>query len=409
MEHGPGLYERFRGLNSASDTRPDGELLERFVADGDADAFTVLLRRHGPLVWGVCRRVLGRVHDAEDAFQGTFLVLARRASSVRRRSSVRCWLYGVALRVALRAREQIARRREESAIDPPTADDGPSSTLDQAELMAALDDEICQLPERYRRPLVLCYLLGRTNEAAARELGCPKGTVAVRLARGRERLRRRLLKRGLGPLAALPVPSPGDVMPGILAPSTRAVVFRYLAGRTQSGTAVKLAKGALRSMFFDKCKAVFFVLLAAGTLVGSGLVGRAVFAQTPPVVPVPAPEDKPQAAGAADAGTLDDLLRRRQQSAKIESDERFEKFIQGQMDTNITVEATRRLLRAELELSQSKEGRLAAWQEHAVRLARVVEVNQARYNAGRTSTADLELARYYHLEALIEVKRLKSQ
>jgi RNA polymerase sigma factor (sigma-70 family) len=175
----------------------DAELLERFVASADASSFEVLIWRHGAMVLGLCRRILRDRHEAEDAFQATFLVFARKAGSIGQRRAVGCWLYKVAYRIALRLRASAAKRptTAEAADDLPgleSADDG-----DWRDLRPVLDEEIARLPEKYRAAFVLCYLEGRTNEEAAIQLGCPKGTILSRLARGREWLRSRLTRRGV--------------------------------------------------------------------------------------------------------------------------------------------------------------------------------------------------------------------
>jgi RNA polymerase sigma factor (sigma-70 family) len=177
----------------------DAQLLTRFVQVRDENAFAALVGRHGPLVLGVCRRVLSHHQDAEDALQATFLVLAQNARSIRQRESLRCWLHGVALRVARRLRNA---RRPEQALPPdltrPTAD-----ALSWREAQAVIDEELQRLPERYRLPLVLCYLEGKTRDEAARELGWSLDTLRGRLDRGRAQLRLRLEGRGLAPSAAL--------------------------------------------------------------------------------------------------------------------------------------------------------------------------------------------------------------
>jgi RNA polymerase sigma factor (sigma-70 family) len=174
----------------------DRRLLERFVSQGDETAFTKLVQRHGPMVLGVCRQILRNEDDAEDAFQATFLVLARKARSIRAAEALPNWLYGVARRLAMRSRSAVARRhaREVALVEPPT-EAAPETQL--VELAPVLHEEIGRLPEKYRIPLVLCYLEGKSNEEAARQLGCPSGTVFSRLARARERLRGRLTRRGL--------------------------------------------------------------------------------------------------------------------------------------------------------------------------------------------------------------------
>jgi RNA polymerase sigma factor (sigma-70 family) len=175
----------------------DAELLHRFALRDDHAAFAALVRRHGPMVFGVCRRVLRDPHDAEEAFQSTFLVLVRKAGVLRQPDRLGNWLYGVANRVARKAKVSAARRNghERAAAGPAWAPAVESG--DGPELRALLDEEMVALPEKYRAPLVLCYLEGLTNEDAARRLGWAPGSMSYRLARGRELLRRRLTRRGL--------------------------------------------------------------------------------------------------------------------------------------------------------------------------------------------------------------------
>src|SRR5579871_6288456 len=160
----------------------DRQLLDYFLAQRDEPAFAALMRRHGPMVFCVCRRVLRNAHDAEDAFQATFLVLVRKARSIRRPELLGNWLYGVAYRTALAARgAAVKRRAKERDMAKPEAveEDGTQ------ELAALLDRELVQLPEKYRVPIVLCDLEGKTRKEAARQLGWPEGTINGRLARGR--------------------------------------------------------------------------------------------------------------------------------------------------------------------------------------------------------------------------------
>lgn len=183
----------------------DGQLLDRFRARGDDAAFELLVWRHGPMVLAVCRRVLGDEHTAEDAFQAAFLALALKSQSIGRGEAVGAWLYRVAYRVALRLRAREARRAEREQLagrqraGADIAD--PGRRLEFEEFRLRLDAEIERLPEEYRTAFILCHLEGRTNEQAARELGCPVGTVQSRLSRARARLRARLRRKGLGPEA----------------------------------------------------------------------------------------------------------------------------------------------------------------------------------------------------------------
>jgi RNA polymerase sigma factor (sigma-70 family) len=174
----------------------DSDLLQRFVTQEDPDAFRILIERHGAMVLAVCRSVLGQHHDVEDAFQSTFLILAKSAGSIKQAESLGPWLHRVALRVARRARYQACERRHREAIVRGFREDFPGNSPDES-FIPLLREEISRLPDHYRLPVVLCYLEGKTNEQAAAELQCPVGTVKGRLSRARDRLRTRLVLRGV--------------------------------------------------------------------------------------------------------------------------------------------------------------------------------------------------------------------
>jgi RNA polymerase sigma factor (sigma-70 family) len=198
------ILRRLRELAVApTDAASDRDLLERFTRGRDEDAFAALLRRHGPMVWRVCRRVVRCSGDAEDAFQATFLRLARHAGSIRARESAAGWLYSVAGNVARKLRDAAARRTRLERLAPPRAGVDPLTDVSARELLDTLDHELNRLPEKYRAPLVLCYLEGIAREEAARQLGCPLGTLKGRLERGKELLRLALERRGLSLSVAL--------------------------------------------------------------------------------------------------------------------------------------------------------------------------------------------------------------
>jgi RNA polymerase sigma factor (sigma-70 family) len=180
---------------AAPGEQTDQELLHRFVTTGDSAAFTELVQRHGPLVLGVCERALQQAHDAEDAFQATFWILARKAHTIRKWHSLANWLHGVAHRVARKARAAAAARhaRETAAARV----EGVVMSADGTEVRALLDDELQKLPDKYRLPLLLCYLQGKTQDQASAELGWAAGVLRGRLDRGRTLLRQRLTRRGL--------------------------------------------------------------------------------------------------------------------------------------------------------------------------------------------------------------------
>jgi RNA polymerase sigma factor (sigma-70 family) len=246
-----------RHLRRAYAPVADAGLLRRFADDRDPQAFDELMRRHGPLVWGACRRALGDRHAAEDAFQTTFLELARQARSLRFPAALPAWLYGVAVRTARHARARQARRRQaesRAAVHPPA---DPLAEITGRELVAVIDEELARLPERYRLPLVLCAVEGQSREEAARGLGWTTGMVKGRLERGREVLRKRLEARGL----TLPV-----VLTGVLAVDT--TVPRELVAATSKAALVALtAPAAWVSL---KALTMVAVVLVAG--VGSTTV-----------------------------------------------------------------------------------------------------------------------------------------
>jgi RNA polymerase sigma factor (sigma-70 family) len=214
----------------------DDLLLARFVDQWDESAFRDLVNRHGPTVLGVCQRILRDAHASEDAFQATFLLLVRKAGSVRKRGSVGPWLYGVAQRVALEARGIAARHRMVSlAPEPDGVDD--QDGRDQGELYQILHEELGRLPEKYRAPLVLCYIDGLSHDVVAQRLGWPLGTVRGRIARGRDLLGSRLIRRGLAPAAVLFALS-------LLSETARAVPERLRKATVRAATRVAAGEGA---------------------------------------------------------------------------------------------------------------------------------------------------------------------
>lgn len=304
MAHRPfrALLQHMHALLGAhGENGPAKALLERFAEHRDEAAFEALVERFGPLVHGVCRRVLGNEADVDDAFQATFLVLARKAGSIRDRESVGSWLYGVAYRVAGDARGKAARRRRHEgpagdAMPTDPTSSGECSTNDslgqsvespQADplVMAAwqetrsiLDDELQRLPTRYRNSLVLCYLQGLTNEEAATALGCPVGSMSRLLARARELLHDRLVQRGVTLTAAvLGVILVKQAAPAAatskLMKNTVAGALLYVAGKAVTAQPAALAEGAIKVMALARWKttaAVLLLLCVTGMLVGLG-------------------------------------------------------------------------------------------------------------------------------------------
>jgi len=267
----------------------DGELLRRvgLASPDEARAlFEAIVDRHGPSVLAACRSALGDPADADDAFQATFLVLARRLRDARRLESVGGWLHGVAARVSARSRVDAARRRRHErarAALAVVAADAPPGEVDR-ERDRALRDEVARLPARYREVVVLCYWQGLTHEQAAARLACPLGTVRSRAARARELLRRRLLRRGLAPEGAAPDAQPAPtVVPAALARLTATAAAETFAGRTVLGpvgpAAVTLSHHSLRRM--TMLKIAHLAAASALALVAAVGLGRAAWQEGP--------------------------------------------------------------------------------------------------------------------------------
>jgi RNA polymerase sigma factor (sigma-70 family) len=296
----------------------DRQLIERFAAARDEAAFSALVARHGPMVLGVCRQLLGNGHDAEDAFQAVFLVLARKAGSLRAPELLGNWLYGVALRAARNARRRLARRCRTEAAGAasrpearPAVEAGPLIEREQAE---ALHAEIDRLPGAFRAPLVLCYFEGLALDEAAHRLRWPVGTLRSRLARARDKLRRGLTRRGFAPsgtaIAALPAPrSARASVSSLLCDSTARAAIRFAArraaGEALSASAAAIAQEVLRTMLFHKLRLAATSILLLAVVAGAAFPSLNAVARSregePPGEPIaqtartePRPPDSPR-------------------------------------------------------------------------------------------------------------------
>jgi RNA polymerase sigma factor (sigma-70 family) len=279
------VIQHFRSVLRRRETagQPDGDLLARYVQDGDEAAFEALVHRHGPMVLGVCRRVLHNLHDAEDAYQATFLVLVRKAATLRSPATLGNWLYGVAHRTALHAREaESTRRAKEEQVQPTEA----AAEDPWADLRPLLDQELERLPTKFRTVLILCDLEGRTRKETAALLGVPEGTVASRLAQARALLTNRLSRRGLAlAVAALA----GGLSPQTAAACVPATLFVTTIQAARALTAdqavgvisaavLTLTEGVLKTMLLTKLESMTIVLTILGLITAGagGLAFRAL-------------------------------------------------------------------------------------------------------------------------------------
>jgi RNA polymerase sigma factor (sigma-70 family) len=286
------LLRRLRQLAAAdAEPLPDEELLARFAEGHDPEALAALVRRHGPLVRRVARTLLGGAPEADDVFQATFLVLSRKAGSLRRRDALAGWLYGVAYRLALKARTATARRHAHESRAPVRRPPDPLEEITLREAQAALAEELQRLADRDRAPLLLCYWEGTTQEEAAQRLGWSLSTLKRRLERARTLLRHRLTRRGLTLAAVLPATLlPADAAPAAtaqLADTTWRAALEFAAGEhapVASARAVALAAGTLRAM------AAVRITLAAGLLLLVGVTAGLTLGRHPEAAPADGPE-----------------------------------------------------------------------------------------------------------------------
>jgi RNA polymerase sigma factor (sigma-70 family) len=421
---------------------PDGQelsdeaLLAAFVSKRDEAAFEALLRRHGPMVLSVCQRVLRHAQDAEDAFQATFLVLIRKANALRSRGLLANWLYGVAYRTALKARglSQKRRARELTLQSRVVAE---SAGQEPTEALAALDRELTGLPAKYRVPVVLCELQGRSRKEVAQQLDLPEGTLSSRLATARKLLARRLTKRGLA-LTALGATAP-DCLPAHLLASTV-----YAATATPLAFAphvVQLTEKVIIAMFLSRLRIVAAVAVIAG-VVGSMVVatGAGIAYQKPttaaqqpgraqaerpksPASPTVAEEDVPEApdaplpalkseqvkallAAAPVSDKMRQLLKDRYDAAELAAKEFWLAATSGRVRLESLFQPMKNLLKAERTLSLRKADQLAAIARHVQRMKRIQAVMEPNFAAGLLAPMDIALARY-RADAEIMLERAK--
>jgi RNA polymerase sigma factor (sigma-70 family) len=390
------LVHRLRRLAGSPTVDSDADLLGRFARRRDEDAFAALVARHGPMVFGVCRRVLHDAHAAEDAAQATFLVLARRAGSIGQPDRLPGWLYGVAYKVASKARCG-SLRRGETALDSDRADGRPDplAEVSARELLDALEAELGKLPEAYRLPLVLCCLEGLSQEEAAGRLGCSPDSIRGRLERGRRRLHERLVRRGLELPAALAavVASRGEVSAALVRGTVRGAVAFAAGGGGVSQQVIALANGGLKAMFWTKMKVALVVLALSGAI-GSGAGWVMTGGREPaggglvsPVAAAGEPEQKAkpkEKVDKADKALIDAADAALEREARREEDRR-------------RLDAANAALAREALLARARK----QLDDYAARNAAQDQTHSKNLIAGRQSLADLE-GRIREIEGMVK-------
>ena len=421
----------------------DRQLLERFVAHRDdvgEAAFAALVHRHGPMVLKVCGQLLGNAHAAEDAFQATFLVLARRAGQIREPERLGPWLHGVACRVAHEARAGFDASRRQRHIAREGADvlndEGrPDLLAARREECQALHEEVGRLPATYRAAIVLCYFEGLTHEEAANRLRWPVGTVSVRLRRARKLLEERLSRRGLAPASAavLQIPVSGaraeaaaTAVPAWLVDATTraagsgAVTLTSVAGPTSTAAAA-FAEGVLKTMFWNRIRNFAVVLLAVGVTVTGSAVGFYQFNKAPQSKPeaskqgaVAKPEDQARPAPVQTSPAISPFSPRTQSRIKIAKEMRdthFRSWSAGEIDLERYLLWQRRFVDLTwTEAAQAKgfdlvkfcEKELEGWQHLEKMVAGLVE-------KGKVGTVDVQTVEFFRLEAEEKLERAKSK
>jgi RNA polymerase sigma factor (sigma-70 family) len=360
----------------------DGALLEAFVARRDETHFEALVQRHGPMVLGVCRRVLMNVADAEDAFQATFLVLARRAASIVPRESVGSWLYGVAYRTSLAARRLAARRRarerQVQTMPHPTLSEEKENWQ---ELLPLLDRELARLPDKYRAAVVLCQLEGRTRREAARQLGLPVGTLSGRLTTALRLLAKRLRRQGLvlsgGALAALSPQVASACVPASLIASTVKAAPLVAAGPLAAGVVsaevVTLTRGVMQSMLLAKLKLAWGVVLALTV----AAAGASVLAYRLQAAPLPQKKGEERLGGKGE-DRVNDLARARVQAAEKACEAVWEAYKEGHRQEEEVYAWSVRLMDLKKEAGATRAEQRAALKKHLNRMQEMKRILPGR-------------------------------
>ncbi len=400
----------------------DAQLLEAFLTSRSEAAFTAILRRHGPMVFAVCKRFLHDHHDAEDAFQAVFLVLAKRADTIRPAAQLANWLYGVAFKTASKTRLFLGKRRARERNNASLPEHSNFDRQVWSDFWLLFDQELNRLPDKYRAAIVLCDLEGRSRRDAAFALGILDGALSGRLSRGRKKLAARLSRRGItlsgaALAAAMIVQDSTAALPANLVAKTVNLSFTLagqgLAATGGSAAIVSLTQGVIRSMFMAKLWQSSAVLVFSLLAIGAGASVMAVRGNSAGPAQVVARDEgqKGQEAtgqtGTGLSSTQEELLRNRrateranlieiykslQQARKTEWDARWKQYLAGRGTLDFLLQSSSELLSSELNLAENPEDRQTAYKAHVARTYEVLKINKLRFEAGKVATQDLAQA-----------------
>ncbi len=434
-----GMLDDFRRLlrrGRALELAGDAALVEEFVRQRSQDAFASLVERHGSLVIGVCQRILSRDHDIEDAFQATFLVLARKAHTIRRRQSLCGWLAKVARRIAWTVRKQQTAERQRAGADgeamcATSPDPDPARRAEQRDTAAVVGEEIERLPEKYRMLVILCDLLGRSHAEAAQELACPTGSIARHLARGRALLRERLSRRGLSAgtvaLTALVADRgeaavPASWLKAVAAAAVPAANAATIPAGLVSERALTLSQGVLKSMWLKQLCAVLLVPLTLGLLtVGVVMAARSVGGPSEPDAGEAAPvepngeskggkdAEQPKPAG-GDKGPKDKIKELQKKRLGLATEAYKLYLARFNAGVGLPVEvanAAKVLAQARLDVCETKEERIKACEQNLQDMEHLDKMVDQFAKAGTAPSADAALLRGYVVEAQIALEKAK--
>jgi RNA polymerase sigma factor (sigma-70 family) len=409
----------------------DRQLLEQFTrhgADMSEFAFEVLLKRHGPMVLRTCTAILGDRHEAEDATQATFLVLARKARSLWVRDSLGPWLFGVARRIASSARTAALRRRvQEQRSAKSETWKKEDSVRDESD--AIVHEEVNRLPQVYRAAVVLCDLEGLTQEQAALQLGWPAGTVRSRLSRGRSRLRERLIRRGLGPSAATAAGSvrgetslfllPKTVAEATIQAAMPSCLGQPVAGATSS--AIALMEGVLKVMFWNEMKLVTTAFLCGAVILGgSAVIGRRALAYRGPqkgnakaqaeTLVTQAPELKREPASRPSVFNVRTANEQaRLDVAKKIRDAMAKRFAARGVDLMTYLRWEKRYKEIELDTARTDADKLRIYESQVALMKQIEQASKGLYRNGMIAQTDMFVAELERLDAEVAVEKLKAR